>query len=169
MPRQFLKRVLPGPEFFERHPLPFNLTCHLRDTRLWHFGRRSVSRGAGMGMFIALIPVPFQMVIVVVAAIILRFNLPVAFFVVFITNPLTMGPVYYLTYRLGTWLLGMPGIPRPEEITFDWFFDLLEVIWLPLYLGSLVTGVVAGSISLLLIDFLWAVYIGRKRRRRQPS
>ena len=42
-----------------------------------------------------------------VLAIVSRCNLPVAFALVWITNPLTIPPMFYFAYRLGAWLLGM--------------------------------------------------------------
>jgi uncharacterized protein (DUF2062 family) len=117
-------------------------------------------------MFIAFIPLPFQMIMVVFAAAWLRVNLPVAFAAILVTNPLTMGPAFYLTYRLGAWLLGTSAIQPPDALSIDWLFAMLGEIWLPLYFGSLLTGVVTGLASLLLIDQLWRLYIHWKRTRR---
>jgi uncharacterized protein (DUF2062 family) len=169
MPRQYLKRLLPGSSYFARQPLPTHLASRLRDVRLWHFGRRSVSRGVGIGLFIAFIPVPFQVIIVLIAAMVLRVNLPAAFAAILVTNPLTMVPVFYLTYRLGVWMLGLPAIPLPESLTPGRFLDLLGQVWQPLLLGSIMTGIVAGVLSMLFIDAVWVLWVRCRRRRRQPA
>lgn len=169
MPRRFLQRSLPGRDHLARQPFLAWLSEYTRDHQLWHFGRRPVSRGAGMGMFIAFIPVPFQMVLVVFAAVWLRVNLPVAFAAILVTNPVTMAPAFYLTYQFGAWLLGTPELARPDELSLDWFFGMLGDIWLPLYLGSLLFGVLIGLATLLLTDLFWRFYVVWKRTRRESA
>jgi uncharacterized protein (DUF2062 family) len=169
VPRRFLYRVLPGHERIAQQRLPITLVSLLGDSRLWHFGRRSVMRGAGVGMFIAFIPLPFQMVLVVMASVWLRVNLPVAFAAIFITNPLTMVPVFYLNYRLGAWMLGTPALEHLETLSLDRATELLGQVWLPLCTGSLVIATCAGFGGMLLTDQLWKFFILWKRRRRKQN
>ena len=52
---------------------------HLHSPDLWHFGRRSVAGGVGLGLFLCFIPIPIQMMLAIPCAIVLRVNLPVTF------------------------------------------------------------------------------------------
>lgn len=72
-----------------------------------------ISRGAAIGMLVAMTPtVGIQMYIVAVIWFILRalirfhFNLPIAVALVWITNPVTVIPIYYLFLITGNLMLG---------------------------------------------------------------
>jgi uncharacterized protein (DUF2062 family) len=80
-----------------------------------------------------------------------------------------MGPIFYMTYRLGVWVLGMPGIAAPESVTPAWFVGVMGQVWKPLLLGSSITGLIAGVLSLLFIDLIWVLRIRWKRRQRQSG
>ena len=54
-----------------------------------------------MGLFIAFMPIPGHMIVAIMAALLLRVNIPVAAMAVWVTNPLTVVPIFYLAYRLG--------------------------------------------------------------------
>lgn len=78
---------------------------------LWSFKRRHVLRAIYVGSVIAFMPfVGLQLLIVFAAVLLLRANLTVAAALQFITNPLTMAPIYYSTYRIGDWLIGATGV-----------------------------------------------------------
>jgi hypothetical protein len=68
----------------------------------------SIALGFAVGMFVALTPtVGIQMVISGLVAHWLRANRPIPIALAWITNPLTVVPVYYFNYRVG--LLLLPG------------------------------------------------------------
>lgn len=70
----------------------------------------SIARGGAMGMWVALTPtVGVQMAAVVGLAVPLRANVPVAIAMVWISNPITVVPLYFAFYWLGSLLLGTPG------------------------------------------------------------
>ena len=165
MPRKFLQRYLPSPADVKKHWLLRRLGDRLHHPRLWHLNRRSVSGATAVGLFVAFIPVPFQMILVSLAALWLRVNLPLSVALIFITNPLTVGPAYYACYKLGTWLLDSPAIPAGKgfEPTVTWLFDQMNMIWQPLLVGSLITGVLFGALGYCMVQFAWRVYIVRKR------
>ena len=70
--------------------------------------RRSVAGAIWIGVFIALIPLPGQTLLALLAAMALRVNLPVAGITTWITNPITMVPFFYWEYGLGTLILELP-------------------------------------------------------------
>lgn len=91
---------------------------------------QKIALGAGVGMWVALTPtVGVQMTMVVILALIprLNFNIPVAIAMVWISNPLTMVPLYFSMYKLGILLQGVPGVSFSEfEAIFLAFVDSLK-------------------------------------------
>ena len=71
----------------------------------------AIARGAALGTWVALTPtVGIQMFVVGILGIPLRANIPVAVALVWVSNPVTMVPLYFLYYRLGTLVLAEPGL-----------------------------------------------------------
>lgn len=68
----------------------------------------SIARGAALGTFVALTPtVGIQMFLVTILALPLRANIPIPLALVWLSNPLTVIPMYYCYYWLGTLVLGL--------------------------------------------------------------
>ncbi len=172
MPKKLIRRYLPDHHTVRDHKYLRFLGSLLHDPNLWHLNRRSVAGAFAVGLFVAFIPVPVQMVLAAVVAIFLRVNLPVAIALAWITNPLTAAPIYFFTYKLGAWMLGTEPHAFAFEPTLHWFIDKLELIWKPLLLGSLVTGVVSAVVGYFSILLLWRLHIVSKlrdKRRRRAS
>ncbi|MGB1808756.1 MAG: DUF2062 domain-containing protein [Planctomycetota bacterium] len=86
----------------------------------------SIALGAAVGMFIAWTPtVGIQMVIVILLALVIPMNRLAALIVIYISNPLTMIPMYYLEYLLGLQILGGQGMNYDEFLVF--FNEILEI------------------------------------------
>lgn len=167
--KQFFQRYLPDPQYLRTHKNLRFLGELLHDPRLWHFSRRHTVRGLAAGMFFAFVPVPWQMLLAATAAALLRFNLPVAVAMVWITNPLTMPVIFYLTYRFGAWLLHQPPQDWNFEPTLQWLLHQAGTIGPPLLLGSLVVGVIAAILTFCIAHLLWRCYIINKFRRRRAA
>jgi len=74
-------------------------------------GGEALARGAGIGAFIGLTPtVGFQTVLMIAGCMLLRGNFPAAFAVSWVSNPVTMAPLYWLFYELGAALYGAAGL-----------------------------------------------------------
>lgn len=133
--------------------------------RLWHLNRRSVAGATGVGLFVAFIPLPFQMVLAALGALWLRVNLPLSVALIFITNPLTMGPAFYFCYKVGTWLLGesTPHTAVGARPGIEWLFMQIALIWQPLVAGCLVIGTLCSLLGYWLVQLLWCQYIRHKR------
>lgn len=77
-----------------------------RNPHLWSFRGVSVRRAIYAGAVIAFLPIyGLQLLFALGAAILLRANLAVTCAFQLITNPFTVGPVYYATYRIGVWVI----------------------------------------------------------------
>lgn len=79
------------------------------DWLLRHQGTpQSLARGFAVGLFVALTPtIGLQMVLAGLIAHVLKGNRAVAAGLAWVSNPLTMGPLFYFNYRVG--LLFLPG------------------------------------------------------------
>ena len=147
----------------------------LHDPNLWHLNRRSVSGAFAVGLFIAFVPIPFQMVLAAAIAIFLRVNLPLAATLVWVTNPVTIPPIYYLAYKTGALILNEPTRNIKFELTFHWLMTKLGYIWEPFLLGCFLFGVISAIAGSLIIRGLWRLQVikswqARKSRRlRQKS
>ncbi len=165
MPGKYLQRWLPSSADVQKYWLLRQLGSRLHHPRLWRLNRRSVSGATGIGLFVAFIPVPFQMVLASLGALWFRVNLPLSVALIFITNPLTMGPVYYACYKLGAWMLESPVVSTGDNFkpSIEWLFGQVAIIWQPLLAGSLVAGVVSGILGYCLVQLAWRAYVIRKR------
>jgi len=160
---RLLRRLLLRQDGMDSDQLPFGKL--LREPGFWHFGRRSVARATGLGLFVAFLPVP-QLLTVTVLVIFIRINLPVALAMIMMTNPLTMAPAFYLNYRVGAWLLGRPLPSPPADFSLDWLLEQFGSIWQPLWLGSVVVGAIAGLAGWLAVHYIWQARIQYRRRHR---
>ncbi|MCC5866926.1 MAG: DUF2062 domain-containing protein [Gammaproteobacteria bacterium] len=169
--RRFLRKHLPRREHLHQrwYLRPFHALLH--DPALWAVHRKGVARAVAIGLFVAFLPImPLQLLLVCLLAVWLRVNLPVAVVVVFVNNPLTMVQMYYLDYRVGTWLLGRDPVGFPDELSLQLLVEQTTRIGTPLLLGSLLVGLIAGLLGYLVSDGLWRLSLFwrfRRRSRRQ--
>ena len=115
-----------------------------------------------VGLFVAFLPIPFQMVVSAAIAILVRVNLPISVLLVWITNPLTMGPIFYASYRVGLRVLDMPKVGFRFDLSLSWFTQDMLPIWKPLLTGSLILGTLAALIGYITIRLLWRLHILRR-------
>jgi uncharacterized protein (DUF2062 family) len=127
--------------------------------------RRMVSKGVFLGLFIAFIPMPMQMLAVVALVPFTRFNVPIAIAMCWLSNPFTMPPMYYMEYLTGSFILGMEV--APVEMTLDWFSNNFDNIFIPLYTGTLFFSVVISSLAYYFVNHFWktSVYKYKKLHR----
>ena len=133
------------------------ISHRLHDRRLWRLDNHSVPVACGIGFFVAFIPIPFQMVLSVVIGLFLRANLLLCAALVWITNPITMGPIFYFCYRIGQWALGSAKVGLPKKLDPSNLFNQLHLIWQPFILGCFICAVIAGvgAYSVLRLYFLF--------------
>jgi len=150
-----LKHYLPSPEALRKHKHLRFCAQHLHDPNLFHLNRRSLSSAFASGLFWAMMPIPMQMLAAAVSAIVLRINLPVSVALVWISNPFTMPPIFYFNYLVGTWILGAPPDIGDFQMSVEWISQQLGAIWLPLYFGSLVVGIILGMLGYITVRLYW--------------
>lgn len=169
MPRRFFRKWAPSQEAVLAPSFMRPFAKWLVHPNLWHLNRRSVSGGVAVGLFIAFIPTPFQMVWAALAAILLRVNVALAVAMVLLTNPLTMLPIAWAAFMLGTWYTGQSIRVPAEGMTVPWLIDQVQVIWLPLLLGLLTFSILSALVSYGLIQLLWRWHIIRHKQRKRAA
>lgn len=169
MPKKFIKKIMPDHEMIRNH---HSLRCFgklLHDPKLWHLNRHTAPGAFAVGLFMAFVPVPLQMLLAAGAAILFRVNLPLSVVLVWITNPVTMGPIFYFAYQLGSLLLGHETIPIEFEFTHEWLAKEIGHIWQPFILGCSVLAGTASAIGYSTIRGLWYWRILCRIKRKHHS
>ena len=143
----------------------------LHDSRIWQFNRKSIANACALGMFAMWIPVPLQMLFAAIIALPLRANLPIAIALVWVTNPITIPPMFFLAYLFGAWVLNRELQEVEFEISVEWLTESLGMIWEPFLLGCLMLGVIGSIIGYTLVHLVWRWHIHQhiQKRKRQHS
>ncbi len=169
MPRKFFKKHMPHPEKIRNAKGLGWLGKWLGNPALWHLHRHSLAKAFFIGMFWMAIPMPWQMIAAALTAIPLRANLPLSVALVWISNPVTMGPIYYFNYLVGTWILGIPAQPFEWSTDLDKIIHLLEQIGTPLYLGSVAVGLILALVSAITVSCFWRWHVIRTWQARRHA
>ncbi|MBI5447130.1 MAG: DUF2062 domain-containing protein [Gammaproteobacteria bacterium] len=104
MMKRYLKKWLPKPQhLYQPRPGWFHTVFY--DQRLWYLNRQSLARGVGLGLLVAFVPFPGQMLMAALLAYLFRGNLAAAVVMTWITNPLTFLPINYFIFKVGQWVM----------------------------------------------------------------
>ena len=125
--------------------------------------RRMISRAVLIGLFIAFIPMPMQMAAVLLFVPFVKFNVPVALAMCWLSNPITMPPMYYMEYLTGSFLLGIK--PEPVQMTLEWFSNNLDNIFIPLYFGTAMYSIFGSLLGYFLVNYLWKLSVHEDRKK----
>ena len=163
--KRWLKGIMPKPrEILDSKYLQVFGTL-LHDPNLWHLNRRSASGAFAVGLFIMYLPPLGQMFMAAAAAITLRVNLPIAVSLVWVSNPITIPPMFYLAYVIGAALLGRQIRTFEPAFWLDWH-NWLGVVE-PVLLGSLICATFCSVAGYLTIQILWRWSLMRQIQRRR--
>lgn len=166
-----------------------NLLMRLRPILRWVIKLRSTPRaiagGLALGTFIAFTPtVGVQLILAFVAATLFNMNRPAAMIPVWITNPVTVAPIYTFNYWLGSKVWDGPPLSEVSRLFIDigrtltrlefWnikdqFFAVLQMgkeILIPLLIGGLAVGVVTGLLVYVLSRKLLSLFFTRRLHKR---
>ena len=155
MPKKFLQRWLPDPAAIRENRLLALLGHRLHSPNLWHLNRRSVSRAFAVGLWAMYTPpLPWQQIIAAALAIYFNANLPIAVALVFITNPLTWPPLYYIAYKVGALALGTPAFDFTRFTELFSFHTALQ-LGAPLLVGCAILMHVGAFLGYFGTQYLW--------------
>ena len=88
---------------------------------------------------------------------------------VWITNPLTIPAMFYLSYRVGAMIIDIPVEQVEFEFSSEWFKDSMATIWQPFLLGSVICGLFFATLVYFVISMLWRMRVASHRAERKRS
>jgi hypothetical protein len=171
----WLKRHIPTRETIHHYRLLRPFSGRLGDPALWRLHRRSVPRAVALGLGVGVV-IPFMhMILAALLAIPLRANVAIAAAVTLVINPLTIPPLYYAAYRVGSWELHHDAAvvnPAAAEHISGELARLL--FWIheasgPIALGVLTIAAVAAAAGYVLSALIWRWWLGSRWRDRRLS
>lgn len=163
-------RPLPRRSNIHRYPVLkwFSKTAYNR-SYLWSFRGKTIIPALFWGVWIAMLPiVGIQMLVVFILALIVRANLPVIIALQWISNPLSMGPIYFADYQIGMVFFKLVGINyetnrllSPEYNWGDFSFSDLHALldtFPPMLVGGSIIGISLGVVSVFLYKVVSKTY-----------
>ncbi len=141
-----------------RHP---RIDRALDRTGCLRFDRRSVARGTGVGLFVALTPtVGVQTWMMLGGCLLMRGNFPAAFVVSWISNPITVAPLYMGYHALGETVFG-PIVNAGMQLAGYDENLALEIVYVAL--GSLLVALPIAVAGYALLLWGWRSWIVQRR------
>jgi uncharacterized protein (DUF2062 family) len=169
-----LRRHIPSREQVRGNPRLAWLAPWLNEPKFWHWSRRGVAMGVALGVFFGLLIPIAQIPMSVAAAVVMRANIPAAIASTLVTNPVTFGPIYYGSYKLGAWVTGTKRTAGPTALIASAEADENTSLWArvsalgkPLLVGLCITAVFMGLLTYGVISLMWRWRIVAKRRSRK--
>ncbi len=137
----------------------------IHDPNLWYLNRRSACGGVAVGFFVTYMPPVAHMLVAAALSILFRVNLPLAVALVWVSNPLTIPPMFYFAYLVGSWITGVPA----KGFDLDFWTDPHN--WLgvltPLALGMVVCAFAFAAVGYFGTQALWRWNLRREIERRR--
>ncbi|WP_245953636.1 DUF2062 domain-containing protein [Parasphingopyxis lamellibrachiae] len=142
---------------------------------LWRFNRRSVPRGAALGMIVGIfVMIPgLQIIVSALLALPFRANIPVAAAATFTSNPITTPFILGGALIAGNQIFRLDADASHALMLYEQKAGPSEwLAWLatdaaPALLGGLlVIAIVSAVIAYLAADWFWRYRVGRRWRRR---
>ena len=158
MAKKLIKRLFPRMHEVRDHPQLKYINPILRKANLWHVNRNSVANAFAVGLFCAFVPIPFQMVLAALLAVLVGANVPISVLLVWISNPVTIPPIFYLCYKLGQLILQIPPAGDIDLINIDQLLQI-EQIWQPFLLGCFIMSCTSAIVGYILVKILWRLHI----------
>lgn len=167
MAKEFIQKLIhkfiPDHDVIKQHKSLQFLGDKLHEPNLWHLNRRSVAKAFAVGLFCAWIPTPTQMAFAAIGAIYFRSNIPLSVGLVWVTNPITMPPLFYFAYLVGLYFLNLPSA------SFSLDALLSGDILYPFLTGCLILGLVCSLAGYIGIDYFWRHHAQKKWTERQEA
>ena len=167
MPRKTIHRFLPDMNKLLDRPSMRWIKLLAKDPNLFHLNRQSVSLGVAVGIFCAFLPLPGQTVIAALICYIVGANLPIGIILIWISNPVTIPPIFFLSYQVGCLLLGTETVHFSAQMDWQWFKNLGNDVLKPLLIGSLFCGSIMAILSYISVFYLWRWKVVKNWRLRR--
>lgn len=174
-PVNWLRRHVPTRETIHRYRILRPFAPHLAQPALWRLTRRSVPRAVALGLFVGVI-IPFlHTAIAAILAIPVRANVAITAAFTLLVNPLTIPPLYYAAYRIGSWELHHDSSLVNPAAAERFSSELSRMLfWIhqasgPIAVGVLTIAAVAALVGYFSSAIMWRSWLGSRWRRRRRA
>ena len=99
------------------------------------------------------------MIIAAAFCVLFRANVPLGVALVWISNPITMAPIFYFTYKLGAWILEIETNVTNLEFSLSWLWTNMVNIGYPLLVGSMICAWVSAITGYAAVHFGWRLIV----------
>lgn len=149
-----------------RRPWLMALTAPLYNRELWHPCRYTVAGGLSIGIFCAMLPIPFQMLLAAIASMRAKVNVPIAMGACWVSNPFTHPPLIVLQLSFGNWIRQIVDIPLPFDHPMHISFLNLDITGNPadFFVGCLTMAVILSFLVYPVVYGISAFLPNRGRR-----
>jgi uncharacterized protein (DUF2062 family) len=168
----WLKRHLPTRDTIDSYRLLRPFAKRLRRPDLWHMNHRSVPRGVAVGLGIGMIVPVMHIFLAALIAIPARANVAIAAACTLLVNPLTIPPMYYAAYKIGSWELRHDSIAVDPAAAREASSELGRLLfWIHHASGPIAVGILTMAASAALLGYIvsafgWRLWVARKWKRR---
>jgi uncharacterized protein len=172
---RWLTRHIPTRDTVHEHRLLRPFAPHLAHPSLWRMTRRSVPRGVALGLFVAVVIPVMHTFIAALLAIPTRANVAVAAVFTLVVNPLTIPPMYYAAYRIGSWELHHDATLLNPAVAERFSGELSRMLfWIheasgPIAVGIVTMAAVVGALGYLIAALVWAFWSRSRWRQRRAA
>ncbi len=138
----------------------------IADPALWHLNRRTVAGAVAVGLFIAWLPIPMQMLVAALLAAVLRVHMPISVMLVWLSNPITVAPLLYASGVVGSTVLGT------DSSAFSLSGGLHDLLrnaveaWPTLLFGSIFMGALSAVLGYITTKLIWRFIAIRRWQAR---
>jgi hypothetical protein len=138
------------------------ITKHNISSEYIAVNRTTITKALFIGLFIALLPIPMQMLVVIVMMKFFTFNVPLAILLCWITNPITMPFIYYTEYIIGSYVLNTDILSI--QMSLEWFNNNFSSIFIQLYVGAFILSAVVSSLVYFSVNYLWIHLVYKNKK-----
>ena len=122
------------------------LNKYLHNPDLWKWNKRTISKAFAIGLFCAFLPLPLHTLLAAALAVVFSSNILLSLGLVWINNPLTMVPIYYYTYKLGSYVIGIEIDPN-FQFTIDYFLGSFTSTVTAVWVGGLIISTITAIVG----------------------
>jgi uncharacterized protein (DUF2062 family) len=169
----WLTRHIPTRDSIHEYRLLKPFASHLTHNSLWRLNRRSVPRAVALGLFVAVIIPVMHTAIAAILAIPTRANVAIAAAFTLVVNPLTIPPLYYAAYRVGSWELHHDVTLVDPHAAERFSSELSRLLfWIHQASGSIALGVLTIAALCAVTGYTaaalaWRFWSGNRWRQRR--
>jgi len=155
-------RHIPTRETVHQHRLLRPFAPHLTHSSLWRMTRRSVPRGVALGLFVAVLIPVMHTFVAALLAIPARANVAIAAVFTMVVNPITIPPLYYAAYRIGSWELHHDATLVDPKAAERFTGELSRLLfWVHQASGSIAIGVLTIAVASAVLGYVGASLVWR--------